>query len=165
MNAEIKYKTLFLSKVAHEFKNPLLCITELVDEIYEYYDEISESGSSKRLAGSKIKQNLQRVKSMSNYLFILIKDMDFFSMKCNDSVITLNKGAVILQNVLTFCMEVTNTLIKKFQKENRVSFILEHEALPNEIYIDELRLKQVLINLLSNSVKFTNNGFIKLKVV
>jgi hypothetical protein len=34
-NAEFKYKNLFLSKIAHEFKNPLLCICELVDQISE----------------------------------------------------------------------------------------------------------------------------------
>ncbi len=33
-NAEFKYKSLFLSKVAHEFKNPLICITELINQSF-----------------------------------------------------------------------------------------------------------------------------------
>ncbi len=32
-NAEFKYRTVFLSKIAHEFKNPLICTTELVNQL------------------------------------------------------------------------------------------------------------------------------------
>jgi hypothetical protein len=68
INAEFKYKSLFLSKVAHEFKNPILCITELVDQVIENLEN----------KNSDIKPTLNEIKSMSNYLMILIKDMDFF---------------------------------------------------------------------------------------
>lgn len=37
-------------------------------------------------------------------------------------------------------------------------------SLPPEIYIDEKRLRQVLINLLSNAIKFTHQGSVTLKV-
>src|SRR5690606_31347284 len=58
-NAEIKYRSLFLAKVAHEFKNPLICITELIDEIFEHL--------SFNFDMEEIKTCLNNVKSMSDY--------------------------------------------------------------------------------------------------
>jgi hypothetical protein len=75
-NAEFKYKTLFLSKIAHEFKNPLLCISELVEQVHD------SLLVSKHVKGENNNLKiLKQIKSMSGYLIILVKDMDFFSQK------------------------------------------------------------------------------------
>jgi signal transduction histidine kinase len=37
--------------------------------------------------------------------------------------------------------------------------------LPKEIYADRLRISQILINIISNSIKFTHNGYIKIKIL
>jgi hypothetical protein len=39
LNAEMRYKSLFFSKVSHEFKNPLICISELVQQLEVTQDE------------------------------------------------------------------------------------------------------------------------------
>ena len=78
-NLVFKLKSLVLSKVAHEFKNPLICIIELIDQIY---DEIevsklckennSRRNSLKSLSSFKnlINSNLPMIKSLSDYLLI-----------------------------------------------------------------------------------------------
>jgi signal transduction histidine kinase/CheY-like chemotaxis protein len=156
-NAEIKYKSVFLSKIAHEFKNPLLCIKELINEMSDCLE-----GANPNLSVPDI---LINIKSMSDYLIILIKDMDFFSLSQDASrKISLDQDKLNLNELINFCQNITQTLLKKFHKEDRVKLVIEKTDVPNIITADEIKLKQILINLLSNSVKFTMNGFIVLKV-
>jgi signal transduction histidine kinase/CheY-like chemotaxis protein len=161
-SAELKYKTLFLSKVAHEFKNPLLCICELVDQVNEELfgnDPIAQCRDG-------IRDVLTQIKSMSNYLIILVKDMDFFSQKNSGAIekrIQFDK--VNLSDILKFCKDIVLALIKKSHKQQNVSFqVIKDKYLPSAITTDEIKLKQILINLLSNAVKYTYNGAIHLKI-
>jgi signal transduction histidine kinase len=70
-----------------------------------------------------------------------------------------------LPKIINFCQNITNTLIKKFQKESNLKLLIEYNDVPERIYADEVRLKQILNNLLSNSVKYTNIGFVKLQII
>jgi signal transduction histidine kinase len=159
-NAEFKYKSLFLSKVAHEFKNPLLCISELVDQVNEllpHHERVSDA----------ILDTLKRVKSMSNYLVLLIKDLDFFSRK-SAGVIEhkIEPERVNLDEMITFCKDIVTSLIKKVHKEYNVEFkVLKDNGVPKYITTDEIKLKQIIINLLSNSVKYTQHGQIVFKII
>jgi signal transduction histidine kinase len=166
INAEFKYKTMFLSKVAHEFKNPILCITELVDQVTDRLTEIKETTNDLDHKFKGINETLRSIKSMSNYLIILIKDMDFFSIKnLNITDINIAKDVINMDNFITFINDITNVLIKKFDKQGCIKFKIEQPCFFNtKIHADELRLKQILINLLSNSVKYTTNGEITLEI-
>jgi signal transduction histidine kinase/CheY-like chemotaxis protein len=157
-NAEFKYKTLYLSKIAHEFKNPLLCICELADQLYE---KVTSQGSTENVVSDLLKQ----IKSMSNYLIILIKDMDFFSQRSSEKI---EKRAELdrinLQELLDFCLDIVHALIKKSHKEAINFQFIKDKNLPTFITTDEIKLKQIIVNLLSNSIKYTLNGSIELKV-
>jgi signal transduction histidine kinase/CheY-like chemotaxis protein len=162
-NAEFKYKTLFLSKVAHEFKNPLLCISELVDQVN---DNLKTDNPTKQME-NKILGILKQIKSMSNYLIILVKDMDYFSQKNADNKIEkkMETDKVNLSDTIKFSNDIVQTLIKKSQKEENIKFqVIKENTLPTLITTDEIKLKQVLINLLSNAVKYTYNGLITLRI-
>jgi signal transduction histidine kinase len=157
-NAEFKYKTLFLSKVAHEFKNPLLCICELVDQVGE---KLPHS-----ITPMEVTDTLKQIKSMSNYLIILVKDMDFFSQRSSgmfENKLELDK--INLFELIKFCKDIVLALIKKSQKEISLSLqVIKDIYLPTYITTDEIKLKQILVNILSNAVKYTNNGLIYLRV-
>jgi signal transduction histidine kinase/CheY-like chemotaxis protein len=157
--AEFKYKTLFLSKVAHEFKNPLLCICELVDQVNE---NILTNMRSK----DGISDIFKQIKSMSNYLIILVKDMDYFSERNSKKIEKqLNMDKINLMEIISFCSDIVFSLIKKLHKETHVQFtVIKDQNLPILITTDEIKLKQVLINLLSNSIKYTQHGNINLKI-
>jgi signal transduction histidine kinase len=156
MNAELKYKTLFLSKIAHEFKNPLLSIHEFVNQIR---DIILQIFCYNKL---KIEELLQGIESISDYLIILVKDMDFFSHVTSDKSAILVKNEIRVNDIVTFCKNITEILIKKAHKN--IIFKTEIENSPNILLTDEIKLKEILINLLSNAVKFTTNGSIFLKI-
>jgi signal transduction histidine kinase len=159
-NAEFKYKTLFLSKIAHEFKNPLLCISELVEQVH---DKLAVDKETKENTISEI---LKQIKALSGYLIILVKDMDFFSQKNSGTMKKkLELDKVNLSDIIKFCNNIVNALIKKSHKQANINFqVIKDRTLPNHITSDEIKLKQILINLLSNAVKYTCHGSIYLKV-
>jgi signal transduction histidine kinase/CheY-like chemotaxis protein len=158
-SAEIKYRTLFLSKVVHEFKNPLLCINELIDQSLEYLSQITCPGEK------HINEIFTQLKALSNYLLILVKDLDFFSQTQMNKSITLEKQQGSLLDTLEFINIITQQLLKKYGKQNLVTFqAIKDDYVPDIIYTDHSRLKQVLLNLISNSIKFTNTGYILLKI-
>lgn len=168
LNAEIKYKAIFLSKVAHEFKNPLLCVSELVDQVKDELRVIHSSVRNNRVSLEKVSDNLTQIKSVTEYLLILVKDLDFFSLYCIESTnkVKLEKENVELEGVIQYCQNITNILLKKFQKNEIIKYKTDcpHYLYQSQIFTDELRLKQLLINLLSNSVKYTYFGQITLQL-
>jgi signal transduction histidine kinase len=170
---EFKVKSQFLSKVAHEFKNPLICINELINQIYsldvfnvnrmELIYKLSLG--QERRNSNKILKFLNRIKSISNYLIILIKDLDYLSQTQISATIVIEKKESNLGEIIEFCREIAKILLKKQNKSSAIKFVIEKSNdLPIFIFTDEWRLKQVLINLISNSVKFTLRGEIILKI-
>jgi signal transduction histidine kinase len=149
-NAEFKFKTLYLAKVAHEFKNPLICINELSEQLIEKNpDKITHS-----------------IKSLSNYLLILIKDLDYFSEQQAGEERGLNITEVNIDELIAFCSEIAKGLLKKAQKELDIEICIQKdEKICSTILSDEIKLKQVIVNLLSNSIKFTTRGKITIEVL
>jgi signal transduction histidine kinase len=152
-NAEFKYKTLFLNKIAHEFKNPLICINELINQ---FYDQSTDSDEE-----IKIKKILDQIKSLSNFLLILVKDLNYFSESQMGKDINLDMKETDLYEVISFSKNITTSLLKKSNKNDSIDFMVKiKKDVPKKIFTDEWRIKQVIINLLSNAVKFTLYGHI-----
>jgi signal transduction histidine kinase/CheY-like chemotaxis protein len=157
--AELKYKSMFLAKVAHEFKNPLICISEMATEL-----NIINKSSDKNEFSTKSPEILRQIQSMSEYLLILIKDLDYFSnIQISKDPPKLEIEFVDLKNeVIPFCRQIGESLIHKLNKK-KVKIIVENNLpLGFKFKTDEIKLKQILINLISNAVKFTNEGTIKI---
>lgn len=153
--AQIKYHSLFLSKISHEFKNPILSIKELGDEI-------------KEMTADKIKkEKVTFIQNICDYLIILVKDCSLFAeidKKSLDYMPISYEGMCLKENI-NFCVEITKNRIKSFGK--KVDVIVEYASAELEhlyFYSDKIRLRQILINILSNSVKFSNSGSIKIEI-
>lgn len=151
--AEFKYKSLYFSKIAHEFKNPLITILELTEKIKEEKDE------------NETKQAINLIKAYSNYMLILAKDIEAFTnINLNEhNCLSINKMSIA--EMIVFITEVANGLIARYNKST-VKFIVnaDSKVLNSLIETDEIKLKQILINIISNSVKFTNQGSITLDI-
>ena len=151
---ETKYKQKILAKIAHEFKTPLISIISLIQKTITYQSEIKPS----------IKKNLDHINNLSNYTLVLISDI--IQYVSNSIKLVLNKHEIILNEVLEFSFNVLKTLVEcNENKRNKIQTEMEIDENINKLtdFTDEGRLKQILLNLISNSFKFTVSGFIKIK--
>jgi signal transduction histidine kinase len=160
-SAELKYKSKFLSKIAHEFKNPLICISEITELIRQ---EKSFSQTNKLLFGDINELNqtyLRQIKSLSDYLLILIKDLNYFSFANLGIQVKVDKHEADLEEIIEFSKNIGEVLIQKYDKKNVSLNIIKNYEGDLTFFTDSIKLKQVLINLISNSVKYTNIGKIE----
>lgn len=155
--AEFKYKALYLSKVAHEFKNPLITIIELAENIKE--TKVSDEKSNKK--------TLNFIQAYSNYMLFLSKDMETFTHTQLHHVKSISLSKINIDEMVCFLSQVANCLIKRYNKTQTVRFVSSVHVLMSSVQFisDEIKLKQILINLISNAIKFTNEGQIMLKIV
>ncbi len=138
-----KLKDEFLATMSHELRTPLNSILGLSESLK---DEILGSINDKQLKALSI------VESSGEHLLSLINDILDLS-KISTGMMTLDMASVQVQNLCD-----TSLLFVKQQAFNKRIQI--HSNIPahiNNINIDERRIKQVLINLLTNAVKFTPN--------
>ena len=153
-------KDVFLTKISHEFKNPLVCINEIIDQL-------NESTILKGEPKAEVLKKTSSIKSFIDYCFILIYDLDYFTS------ITLHrpKGEEYISNdrigikdLMIFCCEIGKVKLKQENKSKLVSIETNIQVgLPKEIITDGMKLKQILINLISNAIHCTTKGVIYIK--
>lgn len=143
-----KAKSEFLANMSHEIRTPLngvIGFTELLGS--------SDLSDTQR-------QYLSDANTSAYALLNLINDILDFS-KIEAGKLELNYQYVEAKTFFEDCLKIVNFSAKN--KNLNLNLILDPN-LPNEFVCDSVRLKQVVVNLLSNSVKFTEKGFVNLSV-
>ncbi len=137
-----RLKSAFLANMSHDIRTPLNSILGFTELLLE-----DESDPEK-------KENLEIVKQSGNTLLNLIIDiLDFSRIEANK--LTIDKTAFSLKIMLKHIHD----MFKVRAKEKNLSFQVEiDEALPLLVYGDEQRINQIILNLLSNAFKFTEQG-------
>jgi signal transduction histidine kinase/FixJ family two-component response regulator len=142
-------KSDFLANMSHELRTPLNGILG--------YAQILERSTSMT---DQDQRGVQIISQCGSHLLTLINDVLDLS-KIEARKLELNLKPCHLPSILQGVVEICR--IKADQKQ--IDFIYEPpQNLPIGIVIDEKRLRQVLINLLGNAVKFTETGSVTLNV-
>ncbi len=142
-------KSEFLANMSHELRTPL-------NGILGYAQILSRSKGW----GEKEKRGIEIVHHCGSHLLTLINDVLDLS-KIEARKLELNPNAFHLPSFLQGVVEIC-----QIRAESRdLAFVYSSdEALPEGIAADEKRLRQVLINLLGNAVKFTDQGSVSFEV-
>lgn len=156
IQTETKIKQKVFSKIAHEFKTPLIIIC---NELQEFKDLIL---SNPGIAEEKCRLLF----FLSQYCQFLVEDIIHYS--CNYRNLKLKTENISnLEEILLFCFNVSQSYQNYYpiSSKDNVQIIFDYDAQIKDItlYSDSTRLKQILLNLLSNSVKFTRKGYIKME--
>ncbi len=141
-------KTDFLSNMSHELRTPLNAILG--------YSQMLQK--DKNLTDKQIK-NLITVNSSGSHLLSLINDILDFG-KIEAGKLEINKKDFNLNNLLNTVYNIS--LVKAIEKELYLRFEPFSE-IPEYANGDEKRIRQILINILSNAVKYTHHGGIIFK--
>jgi PAS domain S-box-containing protein len=140
----LRAKDEFLASMSHELRTPLNAILGLSESLAEH------------IAGPLNEKQQHYVKTISesgNHLLSLINDILDLA-RIESGQVVLNISEVDLQQVCQASLRMINQLAHK--KEQEVTLDIEDGI--DFIWVDERRLKQILVNLLSNAVKFTPAG-------
>ena len=140
----LRAKDEFLASMSHELRTPLNAILGLSESLAEH---------SAGTLNEKQERYVRTISESGNHLLSLINDiLDLARIEA--SQIVLNITEVDVKRVCQASLRMINELALKKQQ----SVSLEVDEAIGSIWVDERRLKQILVNLLSNAVKFTPTG-------
>ncbi len=149
-----RLKTAFLSNMSHEIRTPMngiLGFSELLDD--------------DTLTNTERKKFIQVISENSRHLLGVINDIIDIS-KIDSNQLSINTVPFNLNKLMDEVF-MTYQNEKMFRNKSQLN-ILMHKSLSDEnsvIVSDDIRLRQILYNLLGNALKFTNEGFIKFEYV
>ena len=138
-----KAKTAFLSNMSHEIRTPMNAIIGLNNIA------MNESG-----VNSTVMEYLEKIGSSAQHLLGIINDILDMS-RIESGRMTIMKEEFSFSR----CLEQVNTIISGQCKDKNLSYDCTIKGNVDDYYIgDAMKLKQVLINILGNAVKFTPEG-------
>lgn len=142
-----RLKSAFLANLSHEIRTPMNAIIGFTDLL-----EIDE------LTGEQREQYIQIIRNSGEYLLSIINDIIEIS-HIESRQVELKNKTVRLEN---FLQEIYSSLKFSVPTSKNIQFELAKlpENLPSEIITDEVKLKQILINLINNAFKFTREGVV-----
>jgi signal transduction histidine kinase/CheY-like chemotaxis protein len=148
-----KAKAAFVAKISHEFRTPLNMIIGLIDTLTE----------TPQLYGQELSpllfRDLEVVHRNSEHLASLIDDVLNLS-QAEAGQLTLHREWVDLTADINNALMVVNPLLEKKKLSLHVSI---PDDLPR-VYCDETRIRQVVLNLMSNAARYTEKGGISVRV-
>jgi len=176
---ENKIKNKLLSKIAHEFKTPLNNIIGILTTIFIICKD------------KNLIKELMIVHSLTNYTIFLVNDIilyaeetKFEKIEENNIIVSDDISIISLSNIskinsnyrsstrkvdishcLFFCFDILNALLScnELKKEAvKIELRVDIRLKNLIIYSDELKINQILLNFISNSLKFTKEGSINL---
>ena len=143
-------KSEFLANMSHEMRTPL-------NAIQGYINLLEKQPQTEKNA-----YYLDIISNSSNHLLKLVDDiLDLSKIEARQLVVV--KEPLDVHKLLNSCHNTTHQYLKKLERDIMLDFSMD-PSINHYIMGDSVRLKQVLDNLLTNAVKFTQGGEIKVSI-
>ncbi|OYX83756.1 MAG: hypothetical protein B7Y83_10425 [Flavobacteriales bacterium 32-34-25] len=137
-----KLKSQFVSTITHELRTPLYGVIGITNMLVDEHKELADS------------PHLKSLKFSAKYLLSLVNDVLQIN-KIEENRVVLEKMTFNIGDEIEF---IKNSMSYLAQKHNNSIDIIIDPAIPEYLIGDKLRFSQVIINLVSNALKFTHNG-------
>lgn len=135
-------KSQFVSTITHELRTPLYGVIGITNIILDEHKELGNS------------PHLKSLKFSAKYLLSLVNDI----LQINK----IEEKRIVLENLIFNLTDEITTIKNSVEyiadKNNNVFSIEIDTAIPEFLIGDKLRLSQIIMNLVSNALKFTKNG-------
>lgn len=138
----------FLANMSHEIRTPMNAILGFTDIVLK--ESLNDS----------VHKNVSRIKQAGNNLLVIINDILDFS-KIEAGQLEIEKVKFNLSNCLDYVYSQLEDVAKK--KNLRLFFNIDSDT-PKIVEGDSVRLTQILTNLINNGLKFTEKGFVEVRV-
>ena len=143
-----KYTQIYIASVTHDLRTPVNGMVGMMDCISSYTND------------PYILECIKTAKNSSEMLLLLIRDiLDLSQLESNS--VRLNYESFNIIEIVNECRELFN---KDFQFKRLESKIQICNNFTGEFCTDKMRYKQILCNLISNALKYTMKGSIKIKL-
>ena len=141
-------KSLFLFNMTQDIRMPITNINKCINKIYTIEDK------------EEIKEQVRQIDSHASELYNIVNSvLDISSVETKDIKVIDNKYNI--KNLLKEVITSNKTKIENKKLEFRFNI---DKSLPEYLYGDSIKLKQILNELIGNATKYTNNGFVSLNV-
>lgn len=141
-----KLKSQFVSTITHELRTPLYGVIGITNMLVDEHKDLAQS------------PHLKSLKFSAKYLLSLINDVLQIN-KIEENRIVLEKKTFNISDEIEFIINSLSFLAKKHRNQINVSI---DAAIPEYLIGDKLRFSQILINLMSNALKFTQDGTVSI---
>ena len=146
--AAAKAKSVFLANMSHEIRTPINAILGMDTMILRESDD------------KDILEYAGNIQSASQTLLSLINDILDFS-KIETGKLELVQGDYALSSLIN---DVYHMLLGKAKEKGLALNVDSDKNLPAKLYGDEVRIRQIIVNILNNAIKYTEKGSVTLKV-
>ncbi len=143
-----KFKAEFLANMSHEIRTPINAIVGMVHLLHQTQLTPKQS------------DYLHAIDTSADNLLQLINDILDFS-KIEAGKLQLEEKYFSIKTVVE---DLAQTIRFKAEEKNLVLLLIMDEKIPPAVAGDQLRLNQILLNLISNAIKFTQEGEIRVTV-
>ena len=155
-------KSDFLAEMSHEIRTPINAVLGMNEMILR--ESTAEGTQIRDQAAIAVLKDISgyagNIESAGNSLLTIINDILDFS-KIEAGRLEISEGAYQLSSLMN---DVCNMVFLR-AREKGLDFFLEVEpGIPDGLYGDEARLRQIITNLLTNAVKYTQQGSVRMTV-
>ncbi len=141
-------KSEFLANMSHEIRTPMNSILGFSEVLINITDN------------PKQKNFLKTILDSGKTLLLLINDiLDLSKIEAGHMEISPEPA-----DLRVIANEIKQLFTEKAKEKNIDFFVEVEDNFPQTVIIDEIRLRQILLNLAGNAIKFTHKGYVKIKI-